>query len=230
MTVRLLALLSLILFCSQLSLACSCGLPGPRACAGLSATNVTFIGTVLDIENPPPADGGLGGPGLSRYHFRIDENIAGTKNKEIDVYSGRGGADCSYHFRQNQQYLVFPHQGDDSRLFATICSPTRSIEEAQAILPQLRAMRDHQRVASVYGILRSAQQLYASVSDDLLGQVLSNTRIELRSEDKTYVAVTDANGAYAFYGVPEGEYHFAGNLPEHLEFAPGNSGWAATAP
>ena len=80
-------------------------------------------------------------------------------------------------------------------------------------------MRDHQRVASVYGILRSAQQPYASVSDDLLGQVLSNTRMELRSEDKTFVAVTDANGAYAFYGVPEGEYHFAGNLPEHLEFA-----------
>jgi hypothetical protein len=180
---------------------------------------VIFVGTVLDIENPPSDDGGLGGPGLSRYHFRIDENIAGTASKEIEVYSGRGGADCSYHFRQNQQYLVFPHQGDDSRLFATICSPTRSIEEAQAILPQLRAIRDHQRVASVYGILRSAQQPYASVSDDLLGQVLSNTRIELRSEDKTFVAVTDANGAYAFYGVPEGEYHFAGNLPEHLEFA-----------
>ena len=219
MTMRLLALLFLVLFRSQLSLACSCGGPGPRACPGLSATDVIFVGTVLDIENPPPDDGGIGGPGLSRYHFRVDENFAGTESKEIDVYSGRGGADCSYHFKRDQQYLVFPYKGDASRLFATVCSPTRSIEEAQAILPQLRAMRDHQRVASVYGILRSAQQPYAAVSDDLLGQALPNARIELRSEDKTFVAVTDANGAYAFYGVPEGEYHFAGNLPEHLEFA-----------
>src|SRR5437667_9791264 len=62
MTVRLLALLFLILFCAQLSLACSCGSPGPQACPWLSATNVIFIGTVLDIENPPPDDGGLGDP------------------------------------------------------------------------------------------------------------------------------------------------------------------------
>lgn len=219
MTVRLLALLFLIFFCSQFSLACTCSSSGPLPCPGLSATDVVFVGTVLDIENPPPDDGGLGGPGVSRYHFRIDENIAGTEGKEIDIYSGRGGADCSYHFKRGQQYLVFPYGGDDSRLFATICSATRSVEEAPAILPQLRAMRDHQRVASVYGILRSTQQPYASVSDDLLGQVLSNTRLELRSEDKTFVAVTDPNGAYAFYGVPEGEYHFAGDLPEHLEFA-----------
>src|SRR6185369_7028237 len=119
MTARLLVLLSFILFCSQVSLACSCGSSGPQPCHGLSTTEVAFVGTVLDIENPPPDDGGLGGPGLSRYHFRVDENIAGTKSMEIDVYSGRGGADCSYHFRLSQQYLVFPYKGDDSRLFAT---------------------------------------------------------------------------------------------------------------
>ncbi len=80
-------------------------------------------------------------------------------------------------------------------------------------------MRDRQRVASVYGVLRSSSQPYASVSDDNLDRILANTRLELRSEDKTFVAVSDSNGAYAFYGVPEGEYHFAGDLPEHFEFA-----------
>jgi hypothetical protein len=219
MTARFLALLFFILFCSQVSLACSCGSAGPQPCPGLSAKDAVFVGTVLDIENPPPDDDGLGGPGVSRYHFRIDENFAGTESKEIDVYSGRGGADCSYHFKQGQQYLVFPYRGNDSALFATICSPTRGVEEAQAILHQLRAMRDHQRVASVYGVLRSSQQPYASVSDGGPGRTLPSTRIELRSEDKTFVAVTDSNGAYAFYGVPEGEYHFAGELPAHFEFA-----------
>ncbi len=219
MVARIFSVLLLVLFCSRISAACTCASPGPKACPGLGPTEVIFVGTLIDIENPAPDDGGLGGPGLSRYHFTIDENIAGAQGSEIDIFSGRGGADCSYHFKQGQQYLVFPYRGDDSRLFATICSPTRPIDQAQAILPQLRAMRDHQRVASVYGILRSSQQPYEYVWDDRLDRILPNTRLELRSEDKTFVAVTDSNGAYAFYGVPEGEYHFAGELPENLEFA-----------
>jgi hypothetical protein len=219
MTARVLALLFFIVFCSQAGPACTCASLGPQPCHGLTATDVVFVGTVLDIENPPLDDGRAGGSGLSRYHFKIDEHIAGTESREIDIYSGRGGADCSYHFKQGRQYLVFPYRERDSRLFATICSPTRPVEDAQAILPQLRAMRDRQRVASVYGILRSAQQPYTMVSDDLLGQVLSNTRIELRSKDETFEAVTDSNGAYAFYDMPQGEYHFEGELPQHLEFA-----------
>lgn len=219
MIARILAFLLLILTCSGISLACTCVSPGPQPCHGFGATDVVFVGTVLTIDNPPPKGDGLGGTGLSRYHFRVDENIAGANTAEIDVYSGRGGADCSYHFENGQQYLVFPYRGNDSRLFATICSSTRPIGEARAILPQLRAIRDHQRVASVYGVLRSSQQPYASVSDEMLGQILPNTRLELRSETKTFVAVSDSDGAYAFYGVPEGKYHFAGELPEYLEFA-----------
>lgn len=219
MIARVVALLLLIPSCSQIILACSCVSTGPQPCHGFSATDVVFIGTVLTIDNPPPESGGLFGSGLSRYHFRVDENIVGADTTEIDVYSGQGGADCSYHFKKGQQYLVFPYRGNDSQLFATICSSTRPIEEAKAILPQLRAIRDHQRVASVYGVLRSSQQPYASVSDDGLGEVLPNTRLELRSEDKTFVAITDSDGVYAFYGVPEGEYRFAAELPEHLQFA-----------
>jgi hypothetical protein len=219
MTARVLILLLLILSFSQVSLACSCATTGPQPCSGFNASDVVFVGTVLSIENPPPDDGGLGGPGISRYRFRIDENFAGALGQEIDVYSGRGGADCSYHFRRGQQYLVFPYKNEDSRLFAGICSPTRAIDGAQAILPQLRAMRDRQRVASIYGVLRSSAQPYASVWDDNSERILPNTRLELRSEGKTFVAVSDSNGAYAFYDVPEGEYHFAGELPEHFEFA-----------
>jgi hypothetical protein len=219
MTARVLVFLLLMFSFSQVSLAYSCATKGPEPCSGFKAADVVFVGTVLDIENPPPDDGGLGGPGISRYRFRIDENFAGAQGQEIDVYSGRGGADCSYHFRKGQQYLVFPYRNEDSRLFVGICSPTRAIDGAQAILPQLRAMRDRQRVASVYGVLRSSSQPYASAWDDDLDRILPNTRLELRSEDKTFVAVSDSNGAYAFYGVPEGEYHFTGDLPGHFEFA-----------
>jgi len=197
---------------------CSCGLPGPAPCSGLSASDVVFVGTVLYIDNPPPDDG-RGGTGQSRYTFHIDEKLAGTQDPEIDVYSGRGGADCSYHFQQGQQYLVSPYRNTDGRLFATICSITRPVELAQALLPQMRAMRDHQRVASLFGILRSAEEPYGSVTDDILGKPLPNARVELRSEGRVFDAMTDSGGAYAFYGVPDGEYQIAAELPKNLELA-----------
>jgi len=195
-------------------------MPGPTPCGGgLSANGVLFVGTVMHIDNPPPNDGGLGGPGESQYRFHIDEKLTGTQDREIDIYSGRGGADCSYHFQLGQQYLVSPYKQADGRLFAIICSLTRPIQLAQALLPELRAMRDHQRVPSLYGILRSAEEPYESVTDDILGKPLPNTTVKLRSNDHVFDAKTDPNGAYAFYDVPNGEYQITAELPKNLELA-----------
>jgi len=115
--------------------------------------------------------------------------------------------------------LVSPYEKDDGRLFATIWSITRPFEQAQAKLAQLRAMRDHQRVASVYGVLSTSEQPYDSVTDNTLGEPLGNTRVVLRSNGQIFETVTDSNGVYATYDVPGGEYHFSAELPENLELA-----------
>jgi len=188
-----------------------------------------FVGTVESIENPPPdfdqaAKSSVDmrtvdQSGYARYHFRVDEKISGTQTTDIDVFSGRGGADCSYHFQKGEQYLVFPYKSDDGRLMATICSETRPVELAQPKLAVLRAMRDHQPVASLYGSMRSVQQPYGSVSDDYHGKPVADTRMILRSDKNTVQAKTDANGNYAFFGVPAGEYHVEADLPQHFEIA-----------
>jgi hypothetical protein len=197
-------------------LACSCSGIGPVPCAGLNKSGVLFVGTVLHVDNPPDESYG---PGEARYTFRVDEKFEGAEVPEIDVYSGRGSGDCSFHFRLGQQYLVSPYRKSDGRLFAIICSITRPIELAQAILPQLRAMRDHQRVASLYGTLRSSEEPYLSVTEHQIGQPLGNTRVVLRSGERTFTAVTDSNGVYALFGVPEGEYQLTAELPDTLELA-----------
>lgn len=201
--------------------ACSCAWPGPMPCGArtLGPNGVLFVGTVTHIDNPAPDDGGLGGTGEAHYRFHIDEAFGGTVGAEVDVYSGRGGADCSYHFEQGKKYLVSPYEKDDGRLFATIWSITRPFEQAQAKLAQLRAMRDHQRVASVYGVLSTSEQPYDSVTDNTLGEPLGNTRVVLRSNGQIFETVTDSNGVYATYDVPGGEYHFSAELPENLELA-----------
>jgi len=216
-------------FSGRIVLACSCAGPGPVPCGELSPTSVVFVGTVESIENPPPdfeqASESrvdmrtVDQSGYSRYHFQIDEKISGTQAAEITVYSGRGGGDCSYHFRKGEQYLVFPYKNDDGKLMATICSETRPAEFAQAKLAVLRAMRDHLPVASLYGVMRSTQQPYASVSDDSNGKPIANTRVILRSDMKTLESKTDANGKYSFFDVPAGKYHVEADLPQHFEIA-----------
>jgi hypothetical protein len=215
-----------IVFCVLLAifapigaLACSCAQSGPAKCGTGVGDGVLFVGTVVHVDNPAVDDGTLGGPGEATYKFHIDEAFTGTSGSEITIYSTRGGADCSFHFQQGKQYLVAPYMGPGERLFAIVCSMTRSVEESIAFLPQLRAARDHQRVASLYGVLRSGEEPYDSVTSEFYGPPLSNTAVEIRSENHTFEAKTDSNGVYAFYGVPEGKYKISAALPPNLEIA-----------
>jgi hypothetical protein len=195
----------------------------------LSPTTIIFVGTVESIENPPPDFNQpaesmvdmrtVDQSGYSRYHFRVDEKISGIQTTDIDVFSGRGGGDCSYHFQKGAQYLVFPYQSDDGRPMATICSETRPVELAKAKLAVLRAMRDDQPVASLYGTMRSMQQPYSSVSDEYYGNPVADTRMILRSDKNVLEAKTDANGNYSFFDVPAGKYHVEADLPQHFEIA-----------
>src|SRR5260370_37655555 len=75
----------------------SCGRAGPAACPDFKDSGLGFVGTVINIDNPADVRRGADQSGLSRYRFRVDENLNGFEVKEVDVYSGRGGADCSYH-------------------------------------------------------------------------------------------------------------------------------------
>ena len=213
-------LLSLLVsLCASTSVfACGCVTPGPVPCPdALRSDEVLFVGTVLHVDNPPPEYGGQdNNSGLSRYTFRIDERFTGSQGAVVDILSGRGGGDCSYHFQQGQQYLVSPFKAEDGSLFASICTLTRPIAHAQALLPQLRAMRDHQRVATLFGVLRSADAPYLSISSDWWGTTLSNIRIRLESGETILETVTDASGAYAFYDLPGAKYHVNAELPYSL--------------
>jgi hypothetical protein len=219
MSKQTLGLLLLFLLSSAQAIGCSCSTVGLATCSGFDNHGMLFVGTVIQIEDPAVDKDVRDTAGNTRYRFRIDEKFSGLEGPEIDIYSGRGGADCSFHFQQGQQYLVNPYANNDGRLFATICSITRSMEFTQALLPQLRARRDNQRVASLYGVLRSSEEPYGSVTDDSLGQPLGHIRIGIRSDNHAFEAMTDSNGVYAFYLVPGDSYTVSADLPENLEIA-----------
>ena len=208
-------------------LACACSKDAPGPCQGLQKDDVAFLGTVTEIgkaevvttgENVAPAPPDAASPpvAVTRYHFHVDENFAGDAAAEIDIFSGGDDGDCAYQFRKGEQYIVFPHATDGARLFATICSGTRPASEGRALLPQLRAMRAGQRVASVFGVIRRTDPPTLAPPDDPVDPV-SNLPLKLRSRFDRFATSTDANGVYTFYDVHDGEYHLTANLPPRTE-------------
>jgi hypothetical protein len=210
----LIVILAVATFCVQRSLACSCKkLPSDSGnCTDLKATGPSFVGTVIDIENPPDerrlADQG----GLSRYRFRVDENISGFEEKEVDVYSGRGDGDCSYHFRMGQSYFVTPYKAgmkdfygaEPGKLVAGICTETQPAARAGALLAELRARK---RGSVVEGVLRTQEQ------PNDYNHEMPDVTVELRGNDTTLSTPTDPNGMYRFAGIPSGTYQLAAKLP-----------------
>ena len=205
--------------------ACTCSTAPPGKCPGLQADDVVFLGTVAEAETlaPPaaPSDAGAGANAGStvvvRYHFQINERFAGPETAEIDVFSGGDDGDCAFRFKKGEQYIVFTNKSEDGRLFATICSGTRPAGEGRALIPQLRAMRNGQRVASVFGVLRRSDPPLLAPSDDP-DDPLPHIKLKLRSKDDRFATSTGPDGVYTFYNVHAGEYIYTADLPARFEF------------
>jgi hypothetical protein len=184
----------------------------------LKETGIAFLGTVIDIENPADETFGANQEGTSRYRFRVDENFNGVETNEVDIYSGRGGADCSYHFQRGESYFVTPYQNGE-QLAATVCSDTQHAADAGPLMSELRARRDGKPHASLYGVLRRTQQPYGWTALEGYDRPLPGITVELHGAEHVFSAQTDQNGVYRFYGLPADTYHFAAELPANLEIA-----------
>ena len=198
-------------------------------CPGLQSDDVVFLGTVTEVAAVAPTPTAEAADGaneatlqraapITRYHFHIDERFAGPDTPDIDVFSGGDDGDCAYNFKKGDQYIVFTQQETEGRLFAVICSGTRPPREGRALLPQLRAMRNHDRVASVFGVLRRADPPLLAPTDDP-EDPLPHIKLKLRSKDDRFSTSTGPDGVYSFYDVHAGEYQYTADLPARFEFS-----------
>jgi hypothetical protein len=217
----------LVLFGCPSVFACTCSKQPPGTCPGLQPDDVVFIGTVTQIEVLAPdanatdttnSAASQGATPITRYRFHIDERFAGAGNPDIDIFSGGDDGDCGYNFRMGDQYIVFTQQETEGRLFATECNGTRPASEGRALIPQLRAMKAHQRVASVFGVLRRSDPPLLEPSDDP-EDPLPNIQLKLRSKDDRFASSTGPDGVYTFYDLHAGEYQYTADLPARFEFS-----------
>ncbi len=217
-------------------LACTCSQSAPGKCAGVPQDGVVFLGTVTGIYAAPQSVEPSGAPDVGtpaasqpdssstptyRYHFRIDERFSGPVASTIDVFTGGDDGDCGYRFKNGAKYLVFTHEGSDGRLYSTICDGTRTAADARALIPQLRAMRDGQRVASVFGIVRRVDPPFLD-PPDAPDPPLAKVTVHLRSRWDRFETGTDATGVYSLYDVHAGTYSFSAHLPARMQLTERN--------
>ncbi len=221
MRARQIFALALVLALPGIARACTCSGPGPIPFNMLlKESDAIFVGTVVDVEDPPDPDPRASQTGQARYTFDVSEGFAGTDGDKLVVYSGRGGADCSAHFKPDEQYLVYAYRASDKTLHATVCSRTQLAAGAEILLHQLRAAKENKPVASLYGTLRRSQQPYDATWNQEYEQPIANTGVHLRSKTgKVFTTTTDDSGGYAFYDLPQGIYEVSADLPNNLTVA-----------
>ena len=233
-----LSLVLLLLGIPAAVVACTCSQSAPGKCAGLSQDGVVFLGTVSSAYAVPAstdssAASGADAPAsadsqsdnssapIYRYHFHVDERFSGPIASTLDIFTGGDDGDCGYRFKIGAQYLVFTHEGADGHLYSTICDGTRAAADARALIPQLRAMRDGHRVASVFGMIRRVDPPFLDppgAPDPPLGHVT----VHLRSSWDRFETGTDGHGLYSLYDVHAGTYNFSAHLPARVELTERN--------
>ncbi|MGB9070457.1 MAG: carboxypeptidase-like regulatory domain-containing protein [Candidatus Acidiferrales bacterium] len=86
------------------------------------------------------------------------------------------------------------------------------------MLSRLRAARDTDRVASIFGSPQISEQPYLSVTNGPAAVPLRNAQLELWNADHVFASTTDWQGKFAVYSVPPGTYRLRAALPASLEF------------
>ncbi|HVO99305.1 MAG TPA: hypothetical protein VMT15_14635 [Bryobacteraceae bacterium] len=173
-----------------------------------------FVGTVLDVTDLPRTDR-FAFLSNRKARIRVDESFGGLASDahDVDVLTGSGGGDCGVPFRTGEVYLISAGLGDDGLLHAGICSATRKIEFAEAVVRVLRQQRDHQPVPTLIGGIAQYNRNF----EGLLGMhapiPLPNTLMRLKADGRVYETQSDSQGLYAFYNLPSGKYEFAPDLP-----------------
>ena len=194
--------------------ACTCVGPNPP-CQATWQSDAVFVARVLSIEDAPPSvEQGVPWPQI-RVRLRVAEAFRGVTVGEVDVFTGRGGGDCGYAFVAGVDYLVYAYRHPaNGGLRTGICSRTRLLSEAAEDLRYLRGpARQQPTRARIFGrIYRhdpvGDQQPPVSVP-------LAGIRVTAQSEQQTYRARTDANGAYEM-PVLTGKYRMSFDVPDEL--------------
>ena len=206
----------LLLFASACPMmdACSTVVVIPRCDNSWKDGEVVFLGkAVARLGGETPRGNGIVELTDYEFHFAPLEIFRGASNaaKELVVYTGHGGGDCSEPFLVGVSYLVYART-IDGRLKAG--GTPAAI--AGGTLRELRAIAKGARVDDLFGTIGIGSE-YGRMEDRIKSEQLGNVVVRaVGHHGVRFSTTTDEHGAYAFAKLPPGKYQIEADLPSGL--------------
>jgi hypothetical protein len=194
--------------------ACSSIVIVPRCDNSWSDGEVVFLGkAVARLGGETPRDNGIVEWTDYEFHFASVEIFRGAskEGKELVVYTGHGGGDCSEPFLVGVSYLVYARTIDGRLKAGGIPAAI-----AGGTLRELRAIAKGERVDDLFGTIGIGSE-YGRMEDRIKSESLRNVVVRaVGHHGARFSATTDEHGAYAFAKLPAGKYQIEADLPSGL--------------
>jgi hypothetical protein len=156
------------------------------------------------------SDGPLSFP-QKKVRIRITEMLRGLEpdQKEIVIETGLGGGDCGYDFRRGMDYIVYASKKPGGALSASICTPTRPVENAGDDLKYFHQLGQASPVAEIRVM---AWNVHGSPVNTRELPALAGAHVIVDGLGVHESATTDSAGRHVFSNLPPGEYTVGGAL------------------
>jgi hypothetical protein len=210
--------LSVILLFPSISSGFSCA-PKGTPCEAYGDASAVFIGQVVKSEFS-----GSGSVWNAKFQIKVEETFIGELEEvvEANASSGFGG----YPFHDGKRYLIYayPKQKEGEKVksfYASYCTRTAPLEEAEEDLNFLRKQRKEMNGGRIYGKVLKAYDVNYNLPKELWYQPMPDLKIEITGKAKKYNLVTDKNGWFELEGLVSGEYVIGVFLPKKKYYVVG---------
>lgn len=204
-------ILTILLFNLSAS-ACSCVMPlTPYESFDDSAA--VFVGTVLSSR-----DVVINEPNHIAerfFRFKVEDSFKGSKSSEVEIRVGLTSSICYVGFSPGTKYLVYAWAKSENILASEMfCGRTTTFISAYDDIFFLKKRLRDEPEPRIYGSVtlgvRSGKDAGASRS-------VKGIKVTVEGEGRQKETLTDKNGLYSFYDVPDGIYSVSVDSPSRFE-------------
>jgi hypothetical protein len=219
-----------LLFFSPFCYACSC--PRQPDCGGFSRKESYFAGAPFggrkqnaDFSRAQRYFIGIpvtrrvmqeqkGEQPVAVYTVKVIESFSSDiSSRDIEIRTGTGGADCSWHFNLNKPYFIDAEQTPAGQLFTSLCSFTVELERSEAIVRSLRSFKSGESPAPLLVTL-TREALTVDPSSIRGARPLAGVTVTAQSQSgRIWRSTSDRQGIVTFEVLPPEDYILSPELP-----------------
>ena len=169
-----------------------------------SRTRRYFIGIPVSrrVVQEQQADGPV-----AVYTVKVIESFSSAiSSGEVEIRTGTGGADCSWHFNINKPYFIDAAQTPTGKLSTSLCTFTGELERSEVIVRSLRSFKSGQGPAALMATL-TREDFIAGPSSNEAERPLAEVTVTAQSQSgKRWRSTSDRQGIVTFEVLPPGDY------------------------